>query len=211
MSAKSSIQAIFSQQRLLPIVQADSIDEGIKVVEAMRDGGLTVIEVVLRNSQALALATEIKKMFPEVTLGIGTVYNTERLDQALNAGADFIVTPATTPALTRALLDCGKPILPGVSSLSDMAQMIENGISHMKLFPAEIVGGIDLLKAVSPLFSDVKFCPTGGVNANNQTDYLSLPNVFAVGGTWMVPKEAVKAKQWDLITQSCQQALAATR
>ena len=207
----ATISDIFSHQRLLPIVQADSIDEGIQVVDAMQNAGLTVIEVVLRNAQAAALAAEVKRVFSKLTLGVGTVYNTERLDIALNAGADFIVTPATTPRLIEALVNCGKPVLPGVSSLSDMTLMLEYGITEVKLFPAEVVGGLDLLQAVSSLFSELRFCPTGGVNGINQADYLSQKNVFAIGGTWMVPKDAVKAKDWQSITQNCSKALALSK
>lgn len=209
MSTHTTIKEIFSQQRLLPIIQADTISEGIAVTGAMKNAGLTVVEVVLRNEQALALAAEIKKTYPELTLGVGTVYNTGLLEKALNAGADFIVTPAVTPKLTEALIDCGKPILPGVSSLSDMATLLEYGVTEMKLFPAEVVGGVSMLKAVSALFKEASFCPTGGVSPKNQSEYLSQSNVFAVGGTWMVPKEAVKNEQWADITKACKEAIAA--
>ena len=207
MSTASNIKAIFANQRLLPIIQADTIEEGIAVTGAMKEAGLTVVEVVLRNEQALLLAQEISKQFPELTLGVGTVYNTQLLEKALNAGADFIVTPALTPKLTDALISCGKPILPGVSTLSDMANLLEKGVTEMKLFPAEVVGGVGMLKAVSGLFKQVSFCPTGGVSPANQADYLSQPNVFAVGGTWMVPKTAVKAGDWAGITAACKEAI----
>lgn len=209
MSEVSQIQSIFAKQRLLPIIQADTVEQGIAVTAAMKKAGLSIVEVVLRNEQALALAKEIKATFPELTLGVGTVYNTEILDKAVNAGADFIVTPATTPKLTEALLSCGKPVLPGVSTLSDMATMLEHGITEMKLFPANIVGGIGMLKAVSSLFKEASFCPTGGVTADNLPEFLSQPNVFAAGGTWVTPKAAVANEQWDEITKACEIALAA--
>jgi 2-dehydro-3-deoxyphosphogluconate aldolase/(4S)-4-hydroxy-2-oxoglutarate aldolase len=209
MSAPNNINDIFANQSLLPIIQADTVREGIAVAGAMEEAGLSVVEVVLRNEQALALAAEIKKSFPNLVLGVGTVYNTKLLDQALNAGADFIVTPAVTPNLTKALLKCGKPILPGVGGLSDIALLLEHGVTEMKLFPAEIVGGVGLLKAVSSLFTEASFCPTGGITPANQSSYLAQKNVFAVGGTWMVPKEAVKNKEWDLITKACREAIAA--
>ncbi|WP_371194736.1 bifunctional 4-hydroxy-2-oxoglutarate aldolase/2-dehydro-3-deoxy-phosphogluconate aldolase [Glaciecola sp. SC05] len=208
MQSLETIKGIFSEQRLLPIIQAESIADGLEVTRAMQKSGLNVVEVVLRNQQALNLAIEIKRNFPELVLGIGTVYNTARLDDALQAGADFIVTPAVTPTLSAALANCGKPCLPGVSSLSDIACLLELGFEQMKLFPAEISGGVGMLKAVSSLFGDLSFCPTGGINADNQAAYLAQPNVFAVGGTWMVPKSAVENKQWDAITRACQQAIA---
>lgn len=209
MSVKNNIKDIFANQRLLPIIQADTISEGIAVTGAMEKAGLSVVEVVLRNEQALALAAEIKKSFPNLILGVGTIYNTELLDKALEAGADFIVTPAVTPNLAKALVECGKPILPGVGGLSDIATLLEYGVTEMKLFPAEVVGGIGLLKAVSSVFKEVTFCPTGGITPANQCDYLAQPNVFAVGGTWMVPKDAVKSGQWDLIIRNCKDAMAA--
>jgi len=209
MSSLTNIKDIFANQRLLPIIQADTISEGIAVVNAMKEAGLTVVEVVLRNDQALALASEIKTTFPELILGVGTVYNKGLLDKALNTGADFIVTPAVTPNLAKALVSCGKPILPGVSTLADMAALLELGVTEMKLFPAEIVGGVNLLKAVSSLFAEASFCPTGGVTPANQASYLSQANVFAVGGTWMVPKAAVQQKKWAEITLACKEAIAA--
>jgi 2-dehydro-3-deoxyphosphogluconate aldolase/(4S)-4-hydroxy-2-oxoglutarate aldolase len=208
MSSNANIKDIFANQRLLPILQADTISDGIEITRAMKDAGLSVVEVVLRNKQALALASEIKSSFPELVLGIGTVYNEGILDQALQVGADFIVTPAVTPNLTKALINCGKPILPGVSSLSDMATLLEHGITEMKLFPAEVVGGVSLLKAVSSLFKEASFCPTGGVTEANLATYLSQTNVFAAGGTYMVPKTAVETKQWADITAACKAALA---
>ena len=208
MSPNANIKDIFANQRLLPIIQADSISDGIAITSAMKDAGLSVVEVVLRNEQALALASEIKSSFPELVLGIGTVYNEGILEKALHAGADFIVTPAVTPKLTKALINCGKPILPGVSSLSDMATLLEHGITEMKLFPAEVVGGVNLLKAVSSLFNEASFCPTGGVTQANLANYLSQPNVFAAGGTYMVPKTALETKKWAEITVACKAALA---
>jgi 2-dehydro-3-deoxyphosphogluconate aldolase/(4S)-4-hydroxy-2-oxoglutarate aldolase len=209
MTATNTIKNIFAYQRLLPIIQADDIQEGIAVTKAMDAAGLSVVEVVLRNEQALALASEIKSSFPHLVLGVGTVYNTDLLDKALLAGADFIVTPAVSPNLTKALVECGKPILPGVGGLSDIVTLLEHGVTEMKLFPAEIVGGVPLLKAVSSLFQEASFCPTGGITSVNQTTYLSQTNVFAVGGTWMVPKEAVKNRRWELITQACKEAVLA--
>jgi 2-dehydro-3-deoxyphosphogluconate aldolase/(4S)-4-hydroxy-2-oxoglutarate aldolase len=208
LATTTTIETIFSSQRLLPIIQAESIDDGLHVAKAMQDAGLTVVEVVLRNAQALALAKEIKANFPALTLGVGTVYNTARLEQALEAGADFIVTPAVTPTLSAALASCDKPCLPGVSTLSDIAGLLEHGFTHMKLFPAELSGGISFLKAVSSLFGNLQFCPTGGVNADNLPAYLSQANVFAAGGTWMVSKSAIENKNWEGITQACKQAMA---
>lgn len=203
-----SIDDIFSSQKILPIVQGNTLEDGVEVAKAMRGAGMSVVEVVLRNESALELTRTLKLEFPDLTVGVGTVYSETLLDKALVAGADFIVTPATTPKLLDALVTCGKPFLPGVSSLSDVAQMLEHDIKRMKLFPAEVVGGQSMLKAIGAVFRDVKFCPTGGVNAANISGYLALDNVFAAGGTWMVPGDALKQKDWNTITQTCEEAMA---
>ena len=204
----NSIDSIFSTQKILPIIQADTVEQGVHVAKAMQSAGMSVVEVVLRNDTALDLAYELKTALPELTVGIGTVYNVDLLSKALDTGADFIVTPATSASLTQALIASGKPFLPGVSSLADVVQLLELGITRMKLFPAEVVGGQAMLKAISAVFADVKFCPTGGVNAKNLSEYLALPNVFAAGGTWMVPKKAVLEGNWPSIRSACEEALA---
>lgn len=202
----SAVKSLFASQSILPIIQAPNIDAGIHVAMAMKKGGLNIVEVVLRDAFALKMVTEIKAAIPDLIVGVGTVYNTTLLEDALNAGGDFIVTPATTTNLANALIDCGKPFVPGVSSLSDMVTLLELGITDMKLFPAEVVGGTKLLKAVSSLFGELQFCPTGGINASNAQDYLSLPNVMAVGGTWVSPASAVNAQDWDSISALCSEA-----
>ena len=200
--------SLMAGQAVLPIVQAETVAQGIQAAAAMKAAGVKALEVVLRETLSLEVLTEIKTQFPELKVGAGTVLTTSILQQALQAGADFIITPACTPTLLTALVDCPVAVIPGVATPSEIALVREKGFLEIKLFPAAIAGGIPFLTAISSVFRDVSFCPTGGVNASNFRDYLALPNVMAVGGTWLAPKEWVQAEQWQRITQACELALA---
>jgi 2-dehydro-3-deoxyphosphogluconate aldolase / (4S)-4-hydroxy-2-oxoglutarate aldolase len=198
---------LMSGQTLLPIIQADSPRQGVQIAQAMADAGLTLVEVVLRTNASLAALTAIKKEVPQLKVGAGTVIDGRILNQALEAGADFIVTPAVSEALLAELTSCGVPVLPGVSNTGEILLAYEHGYSELKLFPASLSGGAAFLRAMSSVFQSVRFCPTGGVNQQNMQDYLSLSNVFAVGGTWVAPAEWVEQGNWQAITTACHQAL----
>lgn len=197
---------LMASQRLLPIIQADTPEQGIHIARAMAKAGLTVVEVVLRSEASLAALEAIKAELPELIVGAGTVIDTEILARAIRAGADFIVTPAVTPNLLEAATNCGVPVVPGVASPADIALAREYGFRVMKLFPATLAGGVPFLQAVSAVFRDVVFCPTGGIKPENQAEFLALPNVIAVGGTWVAKKEWVEAEDWQQITQACVEA-----
>ncbi|GAA0564564.1 bifunctional 4-hydroxy-2-oxoglutarate aldolase/2-dehydro-3-deoxy-phosphogluconate aldolase [Rheinheimera aquimaris] len=198
---------LMSGQTLLPIIQADSARQGVQIAQAMADGGLTLVEVVLRTNASLAALKAIKKEVPQLKVGAGTVLDARILEQALEAGADFIVTPAISKVLLAELTGCGLPVLPGVSNTGDILLAYEHGYSELKLFPASLSGGAAFLRAVSSVFQSIRFCPTGGVNQQNMQDYLALSNVFAVGGTWVAPAEWVEQGNWRAITTACHQAL----
>jgi 2-dehydro-3-deoxyphosphogluconate aldolase / (4S)-4-hydroxy-2-oxoglutarate aldolase len=200
------ISALLGKQTLLPIIQTHAIDEGLNIAHAMVLAGLHNVEVVLRSDVSLQVVMEIKRSFPNLQVGAGTVYNTAILDAALNAGADYIVTPTITQSLLNALLSSGVPFIPGVQTMRDIAEVMEHGVTEMKLFPAELSGGIAFLQAISSLFRHLMFCPTGGIHADNKDAYLALANVFAVGGTWVAKPEWVASKQWQKITQACMAA-----
>ncbi|MER2491345.1 bifunctional 4-hydroxy-2-oxoglutarate aldolase/2-dehydro-3-deoxy-phosphogluconate aldolase [Catenovulum sediminis] len=194
---------LMGKQKVLPIIQTDSEEQGVQIAKAMVAGGVRVVEVVLRTPASLAALSAIKQQVPELIVGAGTILDAETLDKALAAGADFIITPAITPKLLVALESCPVPVIPGVSNTADIALAYEAGYREMKLFPAVLCGGLAFLKAVSSVFQDVKFCPTGGVKADNLQDFLALDNVAAVGGTWLADKNWVSNGSWEQITQAC--------
>ncbi len=198
---------LMSEQKLLPIIQANSPKQGVQIAQAMAASGLKLIEVVLRTEASLAALSAIKQQVPGLIVGAGTVTNSVILEQALEAGSDFIVTPAVSEHLLRELQACPVPVLPGVSNTGEILLAAEHGFEEQKLFPASLSGGPAFLSAVSSVFQSVSFCPTGGVNAENRMTYLSLSNVFAVGGTWVSPKNWVEQENWQAITDACRQAI----
>jgi 2-dehydro-3-deoxyphosphogluconate aldolase/(4S)-4-hydroxy-2-oxoglutarate aldolase len=198
---------LMSGQTLLPIIQADTPEQGVQIAKAMAKAGLTLVEVVLRTDASIDALKAIKEQVPELKVGAGTVINETILQQAIDAGSDFIVTPAVSPKLLSALAKCGVPVLPGVSNTGDILMALEYGFEEQKLFPASLAGGAPFVSAVSSVFRSVSFCPTGGVSESNKMDYLSLNNVFAVGGTWVAKKEWVAQENWQAITDSCIQAI----
>ena len=153
------------------------------------------------------MITAIKKEVPQLKVGAGTVLDARILEQALKAGADFIVTPAISKVLLAELTGCGVPVLPGGSNTGEILLAYEHGFSELKLFPASLSGGAAFLRAVSSVFQSIRFCPTGGINQQNMQDYLALNNVFAVGGTWVAPAEWVEQGNWQAITTACHQAV----
>ena len=203
-----SFSDLMSGQTLLPIIQADSPEQGVNIAKAMADAGLSLVEVVLRTEASLEALSAIKSEVPSLVVGAGTVINEQILGHAIEAGSDFIVTPAVSPALLSALKASNIPVLPGVSNTGDILMAYEHGFNEQKLFPASLSGGAPFLRAVSSVFQSVSFCPTGGVKQANKHEYLSLDNVFAVGGTWVCEKAWVKEGNWEAITQACKAAIA---
>ncbi|MGL1956874.1 MAG: bifunctional 4-hydroxy-2-oxoglutarate aldolase/2-dehydro-3-deoxy-phosphogluconate aldolase [Colwellia sp.] len=194
---------LLGKQQLLPIIQANDAAEGVNVARAMHESGINLVEVVLRTTASLEALTAIKSALPNLIVGAGTITNEKILNSAINAGADFIVTPAVSQKLLDKLIHCTVPVVPGVSNTADILMTREYGYVEQKLFPASLSGGEKFLSAISSVFQDVKFCPTGGINEQNYQDYLNLANVFAVGGTWVAKPDWVKNKQWEKITQAC--------
>jgi 2-dehydro-3-deoxyphosphogluconate aldolase/(4S)-4-hydroxy-2-oxoglutarate aldolase len=194
-------------QKLLPIIQTDCPRTGVSITQAMHAAGIDLVEVVLRHESSLEVLEAIKSAMPNLKVGAGTIIDTPILKDALNAGADYIVTPAVTPKLLDALVQSGVPVLPGVSNTSDIALAYQAGFREMKLFPANLAGGINFLNGVKSVFRECQFCPTGGINGANFNDFLALKNVFAVGGTWVVDAKQVEDKNWQAITDACKPVL----
>ena len=170
---------------VIPVVVIDDLDHAVPLASALVRGGLPAIEVTLRTPAALAAIERIAAAVPGAVVGAGTVTTSQQVDEALAAGARFLVSPGATPNLLDALQAGGVPFLPGTATASDIVALIERGITHAKLFPAEVVGGVAALKAFAGPFPQMRFCPTGGITVNNAPDYLALPNVVCVGGSWM--------------------------
>lgn len=204
------MQSTFSMLKgapLLPIIQPKSVDEGLHLAEAIANSGLCNIEVVKRSEAAFDALKAIRQQFPELVVGMGTLLNRNHVFEALDADAQFLITPTSSNELLDSLIASGAPFLPGVASPSDILMAHQKGIREMKFFPAHLSGGTPFLKAIASVFSDVTFCPTGGINGDNANDYLALANVNAVGGTWMIPAKAIAQKDWAAVTRACRQSL----
>lgn len=185
---------------LLPIIQTETPQQAVDIAAALAQGGVSAVEVVLRTPKALDAISAIRSALPSVLVGAGTVLNAAQAQDCKNAGAQFLVSPASTPALLQAMIDTGLPLAPGVSTVSEMAMAHEMGLNELKFFPANLSGGTPMLNAVRSILQQVRFCPTGGISAANLTEYLSLPNVFVVGGSWLTPADLVKAGDYTAIT-----------
>jgi len=204
------IAHIASLAPVIPVIIIDRLEDAQPLAEALVAGGLPVLEVTLRSPAALD-AIRVMAKVPGAVVGAGTVIAPEQVAQVADAGAKFIVSPGTYPGLVDAVLDSGIPYLPGVATPAEMMYLLSRGIRHQKLFPATVVGGIDMLKAVSSPLSQIKFCPTGGVTAATAPDFLALPNVMCVGGSWVTPGNMVKAGDWVGITALAREAASLPR
>lgn len=193
---------------LLPIIQADSAAEAVAIARAMQQGGISAVEVVLRTKAALDGISAIRQQLPDLLVGAGTVLSAADAQNCKNAGAQFLVSPASTPALLQAMLDTGLAMAPGVSTSSEVAMALEMGIVELKFFPAHLSGGTQMLKALSGIYQQVRFCPTGGISQHNLAEYLQLANVFVVGGSWISPANLVKTGQFAEITRLAAEAVA---
>ncbi|NBV75396.1 MAG: keto-hydroxyglutarate-aldolase/keto-deoxy-phosphogluconate aldolase [Methylococcaceae bacterium] len=201
-----TIKEVMTTSPVMPVMVINHLDQAVPLAKALVDGGLKVLEITLRTPVALDAIRKIKAEVPGAIVGAGTIINTETLQQAIDAGAEFIVSPGVTDTLIAAALKTGVPILPGVATSSEVMKLLELGITAMKFFPAEAAGGIPMLKSFGGPLPQVTFCPTGGVNPKNAPDYLALKNVACVGGSWMAPAELVDAGDWDEIRRRAAEA-----
>ncbi|MDQ9090096.1 bifunctional 4-hydroxy-2-oxoglutarate aldolase/2-dehydro-3-deoxy-phosphogluconate aldolase [Pseudoalteromonas haloplanktis] len=203
----TAFSTLLGTQPILPIIQANSTEAGVAIATAMHKAGIHLVEVVLRTPASIDALIAIKKALPELCVGAGTITDPSLLTKSINAGSDFIVTPAVSPRLLDALTQSPIPVVPGVSNTADILLAKEFGFTEQKLFPASLCGGEQFLKAVSSVFADIRFCPTGGINEQNYQSYLALSNVIAVGGTWIAQSQWVHNKQFEKVTQACLQVL----
>ncbi|GAA7918036.1 bifunctional 4-hydroxy-2-oxoglutarate aldolase/2-dehydro-3-deoxy-phosphogluconate aldolase [Helicobacter pylori] len=193
---------------IVPVVVIENIKDAVPLAQSLIEGGIPIIEVTLRSSCALEAIELIAKNVPKMRVGAGTILNPAQLEQAQNRGAEFLISPGLTIKLLEYAKKKDMPLIPGVSSSSEVMQALELGYSTLKFFPAEYCGGVKLLNAFNGPFKGVKFCPTGGISADNMRSYLDLENVLCVGGSWLTPKNLIQNKEWDKITGICKRALA---
>ncbi|UOS24678.1 bifunctional 4-hydroxy-2-oxoglutarate aldolase/2-dehydro-3-deoxy-phosphogluconate aldolase [Helicobacter pylori] len=193
---------------IIPVVVIEDIKDAVPLVQSLIEGGIHIIEVTLRSSCALEAIELIAKNVPKMCVGTGTILNPTQLEQAQNRGAEFLISPGLTIKLLEYAKKKDMPLIPGVSSSSEVMQALELGYSALKFFPAEYCGGVKLLNAFNGPFKGVKFCPTGGISADNMHSYLNLENVLCVGGSWLTPKNLIQNKEWDKITEICKRSLA---
>lgn len=191
---------IASHGPVIPVIVIERLADAVPLARALLAGGVKVLEVTLRTPAGLPAIEAIAREVPEAVVGVGTVLNAADARSAHVAGARFAVSPGYTSAVGQACQQLGLPLLPGVATSGEIMRALDDGFSFLKLFPAEAVGGMALLKSwVSP-FGQVAFCPTGGITPASAPNYLALPNVRCVGGSWLTPAEAVQAGDWDRIT-----------
>ncbi len=208
MSVSDDLYKRLERAPVVPLVVPDDPDSAIKTTQALVDGGLSVIEVVLRTSAAVECLAEIVKSVPEAIVGAGTVLSESQAAEVVNAGAQFIVSPGFYAPVVDYAISAGLPIFPGVATASEALNAWNMGLRSLKFFPASLAGGPSMLKALGSVYKDVKFMPTGGVSADNLADYLALPNVLACGGSWLTPKSAIAAGNYQIITDLATEAVA---
>jgi len=185
---------------VIPVVVIDRAGDAVPLARALLAGGVDTMEITLRTVDALDAIRSVAEQVPDMTVGAGTIVRPEQAREAVSAGAAFLVSPGTTPRLLEALLDQAVPILPGAATASDSIALMEHGITEMKFFPAAAAGGPKAVKALAGPLPEITFCPTGGIDRASSADYLALPNVACVGGSWLTPSDLVAAGDWEAIT-----------
>jgi len=204
----SELIAALEAKKVVPLVQSDDPKTALKVSEALLKGGLEVLEVVLRTDKALDCLEAIAKEFPHAHVGAGTVLSEDQSQEVARRGATFIVSPGLDPASVKFAQSIDMPILPGISTATELQQAWNMGLRTVKLFPSSLVGGPKMIKALSSVFRDVRFMPTGGVNPGNLKEHIDVPAVLACGGSWLTPKDAIEAGDFAAITKLAKDAIA---
>jgi 2-dehydro-3-deoxyphosphogluconate aldolase/(4S)-4-hydroxy-2-oxoglutarate aldolase len=190
------ISAIANLAPVVPVLTIERLADAVPLARALVKGGLPVLEVTLRTAAALAALSAIAAEVPDAVVGAGTVLQPQQLDDVTRAGARFAVSPGCTPTLVTAARAAGLPFLPGIQTVSEAMVLAEQGFGLLKFFPADSAGGLAWLKAVAAPLAGLRFCPTGGVDADTAQSYLSLGNVACVGGSWVAPRDAVASGDW---------------
>ena len=192
---------------IVPVVTIDSIEDAIPLAKALCEGGLPCAEVTFRTAAAKESIQKMTKEFPNMIIGAGTVLNISQVDEAVVAGARFIVSPGLNPKVVQYCINKGIVIIPGCSNPTDIEQAIEFGIDTVKFFPAEAAGGLNMIKAMSAPYGNLKFMPTGGINISNLNSYLEFDKIIACGGTWMVKQELIREGSFKAIENITREAV----
>ncbi|MDV5169999.1 bifunctional 4-hydroxy-2-oxoglutarate aldolase/2-dehydro-3-deoxy-phosphogluconate aldolase [Photobacterium rosenbergii] len=192
----TTLNARMAELKVIPVIAIKDADKAVKLAEVLSENGLPCAEVTFRTEAAAQAIRNMRDAFPEMLIGAGTVLNAEQVDQAIDAGVDFIVSPGFNPTTVKYCQQREMPIIPGVNNPSMVEQAMELGLDTLKFFPAEPSGGVNMLKAMTAVYP-VSFMPTGGVSPANVKDYLAVKSVFACGGTWMVPGNLIDEERWD--------------
>lgn len=187
--------------RVMPVLTVQSEAQALAVCDALASGGILAVEITLRTPAALAAIRAVKAARPDFCVAAGTVRTAQDMEAVAAAGVDFAVSPGWSPRLSASATALSLPFLPGVSTPAEIIQGCESGHECFKFYPAEAVGGIPLLKALAGPFAGIEFCPTGGIGSHNYRDYLALPNVLCIGGSWMVDPKLIQAQDWTKIEQ----------
>jgi 2-dehydro-3-deoxyphosphogluconate aldolase/(4S)-4-hydroxy-2-oxoglutarate aldolase len=196
---------------VIPVVTIDRAEHAVPLAQALLAGGLGIVEITLRTPAAFGAVRAIVAEVPDMIVGVGTVTKPLDVTHAVDAGADFLVSPGTSHALAQALADAPVPALPGCATVSEAMTLAALGFPVLKFFPAEPSGGMRWLKAVAEPLPDIRFCPTGGIDGENAASYLALKNVIAVGGSWVAPADAIAAEDFAAITDRARAAIALRR
>lgn len=199
-AARSDLAALFDRARVIPVITIDHIEDAVPLARALVAGGVDTLEVTLRTAAGAEAARAIMAEVPDAVVGLGTVLRSADVALGLEMGAAFLVSPGATPALLDAAAATAAPLVPGIATASEVMAALERGFTMQKFFPAAGAGGPAALKGFAGPFPGVRFCPTGGIAEQAAPEWLALPNVVAVGGSWLCPRDAVRAQDWDTIT-----------
>lgn len=206
--AAMKLTDIMRASPVIPVIAIEELQQAVPLAQALVAGGIRVLEITLRTAHGLAAIRAIAEQVPEAIVGVGTLTRPEEFVAARDAGAVFGVSPGLTAALVGAARASGLPLLPGVMTPSEVMAAREAGFMQLKLFPAVSAGGVGMLKALAGPLPDILFCPTGGISIESAPQFLTLENVACVGGSWLTPKEALRAGDWSAITALARQASA---
>ncbi|MCK2147964.1 bifunctional 4-hydroxy-2-oxoglutarate aldolase/2-dehydro-3-deoxy-phosphogluconate aldolase [Marinobacter alexandrii] len=205
---RERVQAVLAASPLVPVIAINKLEDAVPLCQALVDGGINVLEITLRTEHGVAAIKAVREAIPDAWVGAGTVTSVAEYRKVEAAGAQFVITPGVTEAILEFGVTSEAPLLPGISTVSELMMGYALGYREFKFFPAEVSGGVPALKAFSGPFSDVVFCPTGGIRRDTAKDYLALKNVKAVGGSWLTPADVVAAKDWAQITKIARDSLA---